>query len=535
MRSAPLKVMLTFVYGLWSCSPSWAAGTSEIPHLTGLLLSSPENKAVASALLQASRSSLIQSQKNSSELMAAAKALQLHKISLVFSACLKGSGAREQSLAKRILTVSQNSQLERDPCEYFNSAASIQKIGSLNEQLKKQSINELTSEVVAQSQFNIAKTTFYWSRAIRSGKAEISANALCKTVTCSDQEKRIFERAEASAKKDLLKSSFDQDPVTVASQLTQDKKNNHPDSPNNLLLFTETLKNKKSISGSDVLNAQAEIAELMSRQLSATRNLNLEDLVKTNPAAIGQVLMEHPEWAPLVCQSIQKVAKNESSREKWDQIYFWGGLVVGGTLLALGVSSAAGIWVLSETAITGVVVAGAALAVSDTLYYGQRSAGAFEEARDFRASFISKNGDSQSQAESENQVSVAYDNLIGTAMGAGSLIPFGRVWQFMSRSAKASRAGGLSKAGSITNSQKEVVLQNMEGLLKEIRQSPEAERALIQAKKMVSEQDFGSFMGQLSQLPPELRAEVLAKLKAHPEKASRAIEKGARSELEVCQ
>ncbi len=527
------RVIFTLVYSLWSCHVALADTRSELNHLTGLLMAAPENSDVAETLGAQGKVLLKQNGPSSPELKQAAKALSLHQIQTLLSQCLKKDG-KERELANRILGAAKKSELQGDPCAILNSQSPIANLNKFSQQLDQHTLEELKTKSLEQSQRNIAKTYFFWERRIENQKLPITASDVCKNISCSEKEKSIFAEAQATLTQETPASEQRLDAKKLAEALTNKKSRPAERSTDELLLFTNALKDRNQIEAKDILNAQTEITSLMLKQFNEVKSLDFNELVKTNPAAIGQVLLQNPEWTPLVCRAISNIVKKDAAVEKWDKIYFWGGLVVGGTLLATGIGSAVGALVLSETALTGLVVAGAAFAVTDSVFSATKSYSTYQDADSLRASFLSRNGDTKTISESNEMVDEAFSHLISAGIGAASLIPFGSVWKIMSRSAQTARVGGTSQIAKITASENTAVLNNLESTLKQIKESPAAEKILIASRNRVSEEDYGSFIGQLSQLSPELRSQVLEKIKLHPEKASRAIEKGAQAGREAC-
>lgn len=543
MRLRLASLLFAFLLSLWSCGISLAATlksvSAEIQHLTGLLLASPENRDVADALRTQSDAAQKKKSASSSDLALAAKALNLHHIQFQLTQCLKKSG-KERELANRILGAASLAKLEKDPCDIFKRPGPIESLNLFSQQLDRHHLETLKTKALEQSQLNIAKTYLFWQRRIDNGQPVASAEAICAKAGCSEREKLIFKSAHENLAVDPAYSEPRRDPKKLAEELTQKKQaaealeNSSEISTDELLLMASSLKSKKRIQARDVLEAQTEVTALMLKQFNEVKTLDLNELVKTNPAAIGQVLLQNPELSPLVCRAIQNIVKKEEAVQRWEKIYFWGGIAVGGTLLATGVASAMGVLVLSETALTGLVVAGATFAVVDSGVSATRSYQATQNADSLRASFLSQNGDSQTKSESQEKVDEAFSHLISAGIGAASLVPFGSIWKFMGRSAQAAKVGSARQIAKISAAENEAVLKNLKSTLKEIQSNPALEKVFINARGKVKEEDFGDFMGHLSQLSPELRKQVLDKMKAQPEKAARAIEKGAQAGREVC-
>jgi hypothetical protein len=269
--------------------------------------------------------------------------------------------------------------------------------------------------------------------------------------------------------------------------------------------------------------------------------MNLEDMVKTNPAAIGKVLLENPELTPVVCRMINQIAEKEESKETWNKVYFWGGLIVGGTLLVTGVGAGVGAWVLGETALsatlvtvaTATAVISSGVAAGETVYSSSKYLTEREEALTLRASTIARNGDQQTGKEAEAKLNEAWSDLTSAGISAVGIIPFGPLWRFMRTSAKMSRVGSLAKIEQMSAQEEAAALKQLSATIKELN-NPQLEKILINAKNKVSSEDYGFFIGQLSQLSKEQRELVIAKMIAHPEKVGEAMKKGAQAGREAC-
>ena len=78
---------------------------------------------------------------------------------------------------------------------------------------------------------------------------------------------------------------------------------------------------------------------------------SIKKMLKTNPVAAGQVLTAHPELATEVCAIAKEIASDDAIdhyTQKGLQVVTWGGMIVGGVMIATGVFSPAG--ALVETA-----------------------------------------------------------------------------------------------------------------------------------------------------------------------------------------
>lgn len=105
----------------------------------------------------------------------------------------------------------------------------------------------------------------------------------------------------------------------------------------------------------------------------------IKEMFKTNPVAAGQILVDHPEFASLVCDltvSVESQDQSQRNKQTAMKVLSYGGMIVGGVLLATGILGPAGLALMtvSATAIStltlvsvGMGFAGTALNTVNTL------------------------------------------------------------------------------------------------------------------------------------------------------------------------
>lgn len=522
----------------------------QLIHATGLLLTTPGNKEVADSVRQKTKTMMndsslnMKSLENQEALRLSAKALSVHQIKDLFDRCLSDN-SRAKGLGQRIVDSAGSADYQVGPCHIFSDPAELKTLDKLDSDLARHMEKSVTELALDQSQKNFARTYTYWERRIDQGSAPQSLSDVCERINCSKSEKESFKETESEFLNNWPESERNKKPQDIALLLNEKVKiapeKRNLKSQDELLLFTKTLKDKKSISSKDILEAQKEVKGLLEEQMQSVRKMNLKELVKTNPAALGQVLLNRPELTPVICNIINQIADSEESEATWNKVYLWGGLIVGGALLVTGIGAGLGAVVLSGTAMAGTLVtvatasaiAGTAIGVGDTIYSGNKSLEASNEALALRASLISQNGDSETSAESEAKMDEAWSELTSAGIGAVSIVPFGTIWKVMGKTALASRAGSLAKVEQMAAKEKAAGIKNLGQTIRELN-DPQMEKILLNAKVHVTDEDYGSFIGQLSQLTTEQRLLVMTKMKAHPDKVSEAIRKGAQKGKEIC-
>lgn len=162
-----------------------------------------------------------------------------------------------------------------------------------------------------------------------------------------------------------------------------------------------------------------------SRSLAGNKD-DLAFLLKTNPAAMGQVLLNNPEYSPYICKTIAKVQADDESEEFWDNAFIWGGTIVGTTLLATGIGSGLGAGIIAGSASLAAIET--SLALAETVYFAKRAQQKQQEYLAFERAFFGGNGDFQTSQDAKqaledyNEANIGfYISLGGTFLSGGML------------------------------------------------------------------------------------------------------------------
>ena len=170
------------------------------------------------------------------------------------------------------------------------------------------------------------------------------------------------------------------------------------------------------------------------------RQKDVDDLVKINPLAAGQLLIQHPEYTGIVCDSINRIADKDVSDEKFDRYFMVGGAIVGGALLLTGVGTVAGAYLLTGSLTAGVaagtvggaimtstVIAGAVTETANLGYYSKKTYDSYIESNKIEQALLSNNSDNQSIIEKKDTYLAFKESrmkaLISLASIATSVIP----------------------------------------------------------------------------------------------------------------
>ncbi|MFV8248497.1 tolA protein [Bdellovibrio bacteriovorus] len=375
-----------------------------------------------------------------------------------------------------------------------------------------------------------------------------------------DMEKNLKEEARAkilgSAQKQLTstqaywKEASNQDTLDIAVELTdreREMKVKPPQAGTELLLYTKAIrerKNKNVIVQADVKKAFAEVqtelknhADYLAEAAQGDIDESLQKLLVTNPAASAQYLMENPGALDMICKVLQGYDQKAQRNETLDKAIFWGGLVVGGVLLATGIGAGVGAMVLSGTAAAGTlttVAAGAALAGTiagggEAVYASSKAHESFIEARDLRASAFAEGSSQAAFGKADAATDQAYSELAEAGFSAASIIPFGAGLKVMKNAAQASKLGSYAKVANEGAKVEAASVKSIATSLKEISSDKDVLKVLENSQKKVDSEEMGMFLGYLSDLPQAERKEVLALLKKKPEKAADAIRESSKS------
>lgn len=179
-------------------------------------------------------------------------------------------------------------------------------------------------------------------------------------------------------------------------------------------------------------------------ELSADRKIDIARLIKTNPAAVGEILIKNPTYGNIVCDAIIQIENDDVSDKEWDQVFLWGGVAVGVALVGTGVGALAGGYILAGTSAavtfgtvaTASFIAGTAVGVGEGVYYSSRSYDHYQDMIDLEGAYFAGSGDEESIAEK----ATALKNYKEARFTAGLAIGFSVV-----------DLGGLRAAATLSN------------------------------------------------------------------------------------
>jgi hypothetical protein len=257
-------------------------------------------------------------------------------------------------------------------------------------------------------------------------------------------------------------------------------------------------------------------AEFVSRQ----RDRDLGRLIRVNPQAYGQYLINHPEATLIVCDQILKVTAKDESDAKWRKAYVWGGMVVGAGLLVTGVGAGVGAWLMAGTEVaagaatvsTVVATAGFAVGLTDVGYQSVTALRARQAEREFEAAVLSGNGDQaniqQARAALSDFNAAKTQAIYSLAFSTTDVLNFLGVIRLVRDSKQTTE-----------------ILTRATRALNKITESPTLVKLFGQTKLLVGSEKLSSFLGYFSQISDAARKIILEKMyKWTPEQFRKTVE-----------
>jgi hypothetical protein len=178
------------------------------------------------------------------------------------------------------------------------------------------------------------------------------------------------------------------------------------------------------------------------------RNSDLRKLMKSNPAAVGQLLIKNPALSKVACEVINDIEDEDESDEAWDKAFMWGGMIVGGALLLTGVGAAAGATLIAGTVTAGTLAAvstaafasGTALGLVEGGYWSKRTHDHYQAMNEYDRAFLAGSGDTQNIVDVRQTLSkykeARFDALLSlgfSAVDLGAMKSVGKIGSVTSK------------------------------------------------------------------------------------------------------
>jgi hypothetical protein len=434
-------------------------------------------------------------------------------------------------LKERVRDAAGRAQIET-PCERKNTLGDTAKLG------QKILLGQFAQSLREQSQENAFLTYLDVSTrfANRLKAADVVAKYCNETNSCDGAKEIELQSIAAHYLPSMPKRnaiSNESLALSLSEKLTTLKNGSTemPTSGESLLIYTSTIQEKfqknGKIQAADVVAAQSEIKSAIGAQVKmlaamaanthpTTLRTNIKRLVKSNPAAVGQILLQNPELGNLVCEIIREIESNDESDARWDKAFMWGGAIVGGALLVTGVFAWAGAGVLASVGAAATTVAavntvatlsligGGVVGVTQGAYSGTKAYKSYQNYQDIENALLTKNGDRRSLKEREEQLSMFKEAVVQASLSvAFSALDLGPLAQ-------------LAKAGKISE-----VTQ----VLRDIVTDPALTSLFEKVQKLTSKDSIVDLLKYLSTLPKDKASRLLSSMKTwSPKKLAEFID-----------
>lgn len=277
-------------------------------------------------------------------------------------------------------------------------------VDRLNNKLNQISIKRDEGIIFDSANFNDPKTKSQFDEYMQTYMIEVSKDAGVLMLTKTLREK-------AGEIKSLNEDDTKQNGRSKQFKFIPHKKIN-----------AEDLKEAYSEATSKITRAARDIEKVISKenmrknssryQYTQDRKDDLSELIKINPMAAGQVIAHHPEYAGLLCDSINQINEKSIKDEEFDKYFMIGGAIVGGALLLTGVGTMAGAYLITGSLTAGVaagtvggtilsttVMAGAVVETATGVYYGKKSYDEYLESNKIEMAILTNNTDNTSIIE----------------------------------------------------------------------------------------------------------------------------------------
>lgn len=263
-------------------------------------------------------------------------------------------------------------------------------------------------------------------------------------------------------------------------------------------------KHKDTLSAGDLANGYKEymgevksiISELddlpKDKKLRADQvQEKFDSFVTSNPLVVAQTLIEHPDYLPLICDSINRVEANEKSAQKAT------------TIRQVALGAAGGLLMVGGFALSGVgvgvpmAIAGAGLITTELGFQAHDYLDAKNHVDSLVEAQMTGGTDQYSVAELQRQRTAMSDAVYDSAMTVGlSATGVGLVAKSAAKVAKATKtmpgaASSMSSFNKVANGSKEL---------------------FTKMKAKMSESEFAKIFGKIAALPEKTRDVVMKTL-----------------------
>lgn len=307
----------------------------------------------------------------------------------------------KQKLSQELINFSKTQKNEKLTPE--KATASLNgAIERLNKSLEKITVTKDVGYIYDSADMTNEKTKNDFNKYVNQYMTEVSrdAGSLLLTKTMKDESGSIKRFNSDEIEKNRKSSRF---------QFTKHKAVKLEDVKTSI----KEVESKMMDQARDTLDMAAEATKTKGIITSDDKDIN--ELVKINPFAAGQVLLHEPQYAGLMCDAINSINKIDVDDANFDKYFTVGAAVLGGALLLTGVGTLAGAYLITGSITAGVAagtvggsilgytaIAGTAMELSNLTYYSKKSYDAYQEMGKLESAYLTQNADAQAIMEAKN-------------------------------------------------------------------------------------------------------------------------------------
>jgi hypothetical protein len=274
---------------------------------------------------------------------------------------------------------------------------------------------------------------------------------------------------------------------------------------------------------------------------------HIKKLVKTNPAAVGQILLENPEYAKIVCEMIQIIEEDDKDDASSDKAWMWGGIIVGGALALTGIGAGVGAALIAgsvatatlTTIATGAFVAGVVVGGGEATYWGKRAYEHDREIREVEQAYFAGNSDTHSIITARESLTKFKDARFDAALALGFALADVGALKVLGAVGKgaAKTTSGLARASAKTLSPKQV--DNLTKIYRKALEAGSKSRVLKTIKLLGKNgaEKMDRFFTFLAQASDATRIKILEKISSGawtPNKLKKIVDESLAAANKAC-
>lgn len=272
-------------------------------------------------------------------------------------------------------------------------------------------------------------------------------------------------------------------------------------------------------------NGNKNAAQYLKDKFNKSRKEDIVNLVKTNPKAVSQILANSPEYAPLICDALIEIDKDDEDTV-WDDVFLYGGVALG----ALGFVTGGATWLLGGalsaataatlgTVTTGLLIASTASELTATTINLSNSYQMNKEAKEIERGIISGNSYTSS-TEFMRDSYLSYKNALYDAgssalisiVGMGALGAINRLGKSGAKIVKKDKDGNEVEADLKLDKN---IVDNMTSTYNFINRNKNASEVVkntLQKLGKNGQEKLDEFFAQLAMMPDATRDKFLLAL-----------------------